>query len=190
MTSTSSFNASNWISTNCTGAQNLLPETIVVVANFALMWNFFEGVMCKRQAGVVAFEQCIAEISGRVVHHDGIEEAITFWTFRYWTGTEFQDHFNDLHFRKSDRKDHVEAVLRGDMADFGSKILAVLIIVYRLRNNLFHGIKTIDMLNDQAKNLDMGCRALAAVLEVSGTHLVRGHKEANKSFERTGNVRA
>lgn len=43
-----------------------------------------------------------------------------------------------------------------------------MIIVYRLRNNLFHGLKEIPTLNDQIPNLDMACRALAAILSAYG----------------------
>jgi hypothetical protein len=42
-----------------------------------------------------------------------------------------------------------------------------MIIVYRLRNNLFHGLKSISTLNDQVTNLDMACRALAAIVKAS-----------------------
>lgn len=48
----------------------------------------------------------------------------------------------------------------------------VMIIVYRLRNNLFHGLK-IDMLNDQAASLDIAAGALAGILEASENYLLR-----------------
>ena len=40
-----------------------------------------------------------------------------------------------------------------------------MIIVYRLRNNLFHGLKSIPTLNDQVANLNMACRALASIVQ-------------------------
>jgi hypothetical protein len=49
--------------------------------------------------------------------------------------------------------------------DAPSQLLAVLIIVYRLRNNLFHGLKTLWMLNDQIFNLDKASRTLAAIVK-------------------------
>jgi len=47
-------------------------------------------------------------------------------------------------------------------------VLASLIIVYRLRNNLFHGLKEIGALNEQVQNLDVACRVLAIVLLLAG----------------------
>ena len=51
-------------------------------------------------------------------------------------------------------------------------MLALMIIVYRLRNNLFHGIKSVHMLNDQVQNLDNASHCLAAILESTRSHLV------------------
>lgn len=173
MTTNPSFSAGNWIAANCVGAHRLHSETVGVVSNFTLMWNFFEGTACQNNANIRTFESLAEKISQHDPHLEGLEQAIKFWTFRYWTGSEFMDRFNDLRFRQNDRRDHVEAVLRGEKSDLASQLLAVMIIVYRLRNNLFHGLKTVDMLNDQAANLDMACRALASVLEASGNYLVQ-----------------
>ena len=182
---TNPFSANNWIAANCVGANQLHPDTVDVVSSFTLMWNFFEGVACDNHANIQTF----ARLSEKIGHHDaqmkGLEEAVKFWTFRYWTRSEFRDRFNGLHFRPNDRKDHVEAVLRGEKVDPTSKLLAVMILVYRLRNNLFHGIKTVDMLNDQAANLDMACRALACVLEASENYLVQKQPESDEPLHPT-----
>jgi hypothetical protein len=50
-----------------------------------------------------------------------------------------------------------------------------MIIVYRLRNNLFHGLKSIDMLNEQVDNLNMAAKCLAAILESLPSRWVRAH---------------
>ena len=76
--------------------------------------------------------------------------------------------FDGLEFRPNDREALVRAVLSGTDIDAHSQLLAVMIIIYRLRNNLFHGLKTISMLNDQVSNLDMACRMLASVVKASG----------------------
>lgn len=179
MTAQPLFNASSWITANCVGAHDLRPETIDVVANFALMWNFFEGAVCDNRANIPVLERVSEEIGRNFAHNNGIERVVKFWTSRYWTGTEFRNLFDDLHFRKCDRREIVEAVLRGDRVDFASKLFAVLIIVYRLRNNLFHGLKTIDTLNDQVANLNMACCALASVLELRDVDLIRDQNEPN-----------
>jgi hypothetical protein len=42
-----------------------------------------------------------------------------------------------------------------------------MIIIYRLRNNLFHGLKQIDSLNEQIPNLTIASQALAAIVQIS-----------------------
>lgn len=182
MTTNTSFSAGNWIVANCVGADHLHPESVDVVSNFTLMWNLFEGIACQNHANIKTFESLAEKIAQHDPHLEGVDDAISFWTFRYWTGSNFRDRFNDLRFRPNDRRDHVEAVLRKEKTDSASQLLAVMIIVYRLRNNLFHGLKTVDMLNDQAANLDMACRALAAVLEASGNYPVHRQVEPNERF--------
>ena len=82
------------------------------------------------------------------------------------------DRFERLEFRSADCREHVEAVLRSEKKDPESQLLAVMIIIYRLRNNLFHGLKEMDTLNGQVPNLTMACRVLAAIVKVSKAPMI------------------
>ena len=161
------FDAKTWIIDNCADAQALAPQTLQVVSNFTLMWNLFENTVCNNAAKIGTFDT-IAEV---IAQHDDlpdeVRDGVRFWTQRYRTGSEFNSLFKGLKFRKNDRQELVKAVLGGTQNDARSQLLAVMIIVYRLRNNLFHGLKTISMLNDQVSNLDTACKALAGVLAAS-----------------------
>lgn len=99
---------------------------------------------------------------------------------RYCTTDGFGDRFEGLYFRSNDRRNHVESVLVEGPASLKDMLLALMIIVYRLRNNLFHGLKTLDTLNDQVQNLAVASRCLAAVLEAVPSRflLVRRQKTA------------
>jgi hypothetical protein len=161
------FSAKHWINTNCFGGDILKPEAVDVISNFTLMWNLFEGVVCDNHADIRVFEKLSAKIAQRASLSSEIEDGVRFWSARYLTDAGFNDLFQGLHFRPRDCREHVEAVLRSEKNDPRSQLLAVMIIIYRLRNNLFHGLKTIDTLNDQVPNLAMACRALAAIMQVS-----------------------
>jgi hypothetical protein len=129
--------------------------------------NLFEGALCNNHAGTQAFENLAIEIAQRARHSVEIGDCVRFWSDRYLTDTGFNDLFQSLNFRPRDFREHVEAVLRREKNDLRSQLLAVMIIIYRLRNNLLHGLKTIDTLNDQVSNLNMACRALAAIMKAS-----------------------
>jgi hypothetical protein len=161
------FSAKNWINTNCFGGDTLKRATVDVVSNFTLMWNLFEGIVCDNHADIRAFEKVAEKIAQRASLFPEIEEGVRFWSARYFTGARFNDLFQGLHFRPRDCREHVEAVLRSEKNDPQSQVLSVMIIIYRLRNNLFHGLKTIDTLNNQVPNLTMACRALAAIMQAS-----------------------
>lgn len=49
------FDATLWITENMLGGTELRPETTTAVANFTMMWNLFEGVVCGNHANVRKF---------------------------------------------------------------------------------------------------------------------------------------
>jgi len=93
----------------------------------------------------------------------------------------FGHRFEDLYFRPNDRWIHVESVLEENSANLQDKLFALMIIVYRLCNNLFHDLKTLETLNDPVQNLVTASRCLAAVLEAIPSRFVsvRRQRAAN-----------
>lgn len=65
----------------------------------------------------------------------------------------------------------VENVLLNNDNSTINRIHAILLITYRLRNNLFHGAKDIRYLDGQRENLRFASHLLKTVLEVSGRHI-------------------
>jgi hypothetical protein len=173
VTTIPSFSAKDWIDTNCRGGHALRPESVAVISSFTLMWNIFEGAVCRTDANIRLLEEHAKEIAQRRLLLPDIECGVQFWRQRYVTGATFNNRFKRL-FRPKEKKprEHVEAVLLSKQNDPESQLLAVMIVIYRLRNNLFHGLKQIDELNDQVQNLTMACRVLAAIVEVSWAHMI------------------
>ena len=56
-----------------------------------------------------------------------------------------------------------------------------MIIIYRLWNILFHGLKTLEMLNDQVQNLANATRCLAAILEAIPTRWIARQRDREAS---------
>ncbi|MEG6992810.1 hypothetical protein V1979_38690, partial [Pseudomonas aeruginosa] len=61
-------------------------------------------------------------------------------------------HFPYLNLRPSDHPGLVQAVIEGANNDPRDRMLGLLMIVWRLRNNLFHGAKWAYQLRDQREN--------------------------------------
>jgi hypothetical protein len=167
MSAVAIFDAKAWIAAICAGGTVLTAETLSVVSNFTLMWNLFEHFLCDDDARPQKFSAIAGSIPDDDRLLNDIRCGLQFWTRRYRAGSEFNSDFRGLKFRANDGQRHVEAVLSGAASGAHCEILAVLFIVHRLRNNLFHGLKTLDTLNDQVCNLDMACRALGAIMVAS-----------------------
>ena len=172
MTTVPSFSAKHWIDTNSRGGQALARESVDAVSNFTLMWNIFEGAVCGTNAKIPVFEKCANKIGRHSSLPRAIEDGVRFWRQRYVTEGEFNRQFERLWSWPRDSRKHVEAVLRSEKNDPESQLLAVMIVIHRLRNNLFHGRKEINTLNDQVCNLTMACQVLAAIVEASGTPMI------------------
>ena len=169
----STFSAKKWIAENLTTAKRLTPETLRAVENFTLMWNVFEGLLCNTHADIKTFKDLAAEIVKRRRCRAEIARIFTYYQKRYYVKKGFTEHFTGLRFRSKSQKEFVETVVRGKKSDFESRVLAVLIILHRIRNNLFYGLQSLDMLNSQAFNLYVACRTLATIIEAHGRHFKR-----------------
>lgn len=167
----SEFSAHEWIATRLVSAEHLNPVALKAVENFTLMWNVFEGLLCNNRANVKRLEIVAQEISSNHKCQSQMESLFRYYIDRYYNQTGFTDAFRTLNFRSGDREEEVAAILTCENPDFKSKVFALLIILYRIRNNLFHGLKSIDMLNRQAVNLNVACNALAIIIEAHGSHL-------------------
>lgn len=177
MSPSHAFDAKHWITENMLGGTELRPEATSAVASFTMMWNLFEGVVCRNHANVKEFERlaaCLADAPVDEGDLGSLEDCLAFWSFRYRNPEGFSSRLDGLHFRPNDRREVVEDVLLGNRRDLKDKLLSLMVIVYRLRNNLFHGLKTIDMLNDQVQNLNTASQCLGTLLRATRNHLVLG----------------
>lgn len=169
----STFSAKKWIAENLITAKRLTPETLRALENFTLMWNAFEGLLCNTHADVKTFKDLAAEIVKRRRCKAELERIFAYYQKRYYIKKGFTEHFVGLRFHSKSQKEFVEAVVRGKRKDFESRILALLLILQRIRNNLFQGLHSLDVLNSQAFNLYVACRALATLIEAHGRHFKR-----------------
>ncbi len=72
---------SEWIQENFKESARIEQDTIDVVADFALIWNLFEGVECSTRAGIQQFERFANSVSDQVP--DALlNELLTFWKYK------------------------------------------------------------------------------------------------------------
>ena len=71
-----------------------------------------------------------------------------------------------MHLRSNDHRALVEKVLKGQSTDDTEIVSAILIIVFRLRNNLFHGVKWSYGIRGQLENFRNANNVLMSVIEM------------------------
>ena len=98
-------------------------------------------------------------------------DCLSYFKRRYIDHDEFNQYFFDLKFRKNDNQNLVEAVLKGSCRGVGDTVATLLIIVYRLRNNLFHGEKWAYGIQGQLSNFKHANSLLMTALDVYGDGL-------------------
>lgn len=95
---------------------------------------------------------------------------LQFFRSRYFESGEPTSHFPGLNLRKNDHPSMVRAVLDGTNQNPEDCVAAVLIVIYRLRNNLFHGAKWGNGLADQLDNFTHANTALMSALMTEETN--------------------
>lgn len=137
-----------WINTRF--GVNLQEEDITNIKDFSLIWNVFEG------CGVFSANFSITKLESHIqnINFDLIEfqNQFTYFRDRYVTNGQTNNRFESLNFRRTDRKQFVADVLCDNLTTSRDIILALAIVVYRLRNNFFHGNKDIRVIDQQKEN--------------------------------------
>ena len=147
------MNAIEWLDQNAPGFSNLSGHERDAIMHFALLWSLFEANALKTHGNAKA----IVDLAGYWaaegdLTHDSFDVPLAYFRNRYVENEEFSYHFGHLNFRDGDKQVLVERVLKGESDDPADIAAAVLIIVYRYRNNYLHGVKWAYELKGQLDN--------------------------------------
>jgi len=165
MSVTKGFKVFDWLKSYFPYA-NVVEEDMPNVLHFCLMWSLFESRICERHASVGKMKGFTKRLNSmKALKQEDFDPYLLYFQKRYLRNGKTNDRFDKLRI-SSVYRDHVESVLKKEETENASIILALLIIIYRLRNNLFHGEKPIITLQDQNIHLNVANRFLAKVLDL------------------------
>lgn len=106
-------------------------------------------------------EESLNEIEFQPVN---FENSLAYLKERYVTDDNTNERFEHLRITPVERKEFVKRVLLEKDENTSNIILALAIIVYRYRNNLFHGEKDFMLLNEQEQNFSVANQILMSIL--------------------------
>ncbi|MGQ3241732.1 hypothetical protein [Shinella sp.] len=133
---------------------------------FALLWSLFESRLMGNDANARRIAQAVErwETDG-VLCAELYDAEVAYFRERYFQNGELTFRFDNLQLRRQDMPDLVAACIRGDAGSARDRVLTTLIIVWRYRNNLFHGEKWAYDLQGQLANFSCANAVLMRVLE-------------------------
>ena len=131
------------------------------IKDFSLLWNIFENLVCNRNCSINQMEESLNQIEFQLVD---FESSLVYFKERYTADNNTNERFEHLRIVPNVRKEFVKQVLLGNNNDTSNIILALAIIVYRYRNNLFHGEKNFMLLNEQEENFSIANQVIKSIL--------------------------
>ena len=111
-------------------------EEIIEARNFAILWPLFENKICSRNCNY----NTILKASKTLQICE--EKLLPIWTFfcnRYLTDGKVNQNFTGLRLAK--KLNEMRIIIETPNPSFKQQLFFCLYVVYRFRNNLFHGEK-------------------------------------------------
>lgn len=142
-----------WLSNKVPGFAGLSIEERDAIVDFSFLWSLFEGTEMNRNCNVHTIRKYVTglERQGRLVDFD-CETYLKYLKNRFYQNGSVTDHFAHLHLERNNNPEEVVEALSSENTTKVVKVIGCLIVIYRLRNNLFHGEKWQYQLQDQKNN--------------------------------------
>ncbi|WP_319586763.1 hypothetical protein [uncultured Desulfobulbus sp.] len=163
------MNPIQWLEQNAPGFKALSEKERAAITHFALLWSFFEARALSTRGSSRAILALIHDWSaqGRL-RTEPFAESLLYFQQRYYVNGAETHHLAGLNLRPNDCRDLVHAVLKGENSNPADRIAVLLIVVYRLRNNLFHGAKWAYEIQGQLDNFTHANVTLMNALSIVG----------------------
>lgn len=164
------MDAIQWLEANATGFVALRPDERAAPMHFSLLWSYFEAEALRTNGSSNSVSAWVRDLNTRgKLNPTAFSPALDYFKDRYYQGGQFTHHFRALRLRANDSPDLVRAVLSGNNLDPVDSVVALFIIIYRFRNNYFHGPKWAYNLQGQLRNFTAANSSLMAAMDMERT---------------------
>lgn len=156
----------DWLRTNAHGFNRLTNEEVSAISDFSLLWSLFESRLLNARGSAAAICNAVDRWTKEdTLDAPSFDPELAYFRQRYFAHGDLTEHFHHLHLHNNDQEAFVRAVVDGSDNDPRNCVAAVLIIIFRYRNNLFHGVKWQYMLAGQLGNFTAANCVLMKVLD-------------------------
>ena len=155
-----------WLEARVPGFVDLSAEERNAIFHFALLWSLFEAKALDTHASARSILALIHEWSANgSLGAEAFQDSLRYFRLRYFQNGQPSHHFQGLHLRDNDSPELVRSVLTSENNNPADSVAVLLIVIYRLRNNLFHGVKWAYGIHDQLENFTWANTALMLALD-------------------------
>lgn len=155
-----------WLELKVPEFANLSEIEKSAIFDFSILWSFFEGTKLNGKANVLTIKSFVNNLDIDSLESLDISEYLTYLRQRYFHNSTFTQRYEALHLERSGNPPEVEQMLRGcSCTQSEVNLKGCLIIIYRLRNNLFHGDKWNYNLVDQETNFSKASKFLMNLMD-------------------------
>lgn len=144
--------------------------------NFVILWNLFESRFFERNFKTSDIDEAFKQVN---IPKSAIEAAFLYIKNNYINKMdEPNERFSKLGFRNLSKDKNketqdeilVKSILKDSNATLEEKKKAIIIVIYRYRNNFFHGVKDIASLTLQKDRFEFANEFLKAALQAYNPH--------------------
>lgn len=158
-----------WLEDYAPGFRSLPAQDRNAILHFAFLWSLFESRVMSNFARADRIRTKVDEwTAAGTLQAELYDGEMRYFRDRYFSDDALTYHFSHLALRPTDHPELVRSVIEGANNDPRDRVLALLMIVWRLRNNLFHGGKWSYELRGQLENFNHANSVLMRLLERHG----------------------
>ncbi|MGE4501229.1 MAG: hypothetical protein AB7C96_12845 [Hydrogenovibrio sp.] len=144
---------SAWLSRKVPEFANLEPDEKNAIYDFSLLWSFFEGSKLNCNCNVKEIRRFVSQLNQRGrIDSFNIDKYVQYLQTRYYVDGRLTDHYKKLYLERSGNPAEVLEMLCNERCSTAVQLIGCLVVVFRLRNNLFHGEKWQYQIQGQLKN--------------------------------------
>lgn len=154
-----------WLQLRVPEFNELTAEDRNAISDFTFLWALFEGTDLNCNCNMQAIRGHVSRLNENdKLGSMDLEPYVEYFVGRYYPDGEYSHHFPYLRFGSNVPEEVIE-LFNDEAAAISTKAIGCLAIIYRLRNNLFHGEKWKYSLSDQRSNFTLANSFLREMMD-------------------------
>jgi hypothetical protein len=164
----------NWLKKQAPGFGDLPPDDLNAIMHFSLLWSLFETRALNTNGNATAIVAAAKRWDDHsLLTQETFRAENKYFRDRYCKNEKFTFCFSSLHIECFNKKTQelVKRFLKNKCSHQWEAVAGLLLVIYRFRNNFFHGPKWAYDFRDQGNNFNHANAALMQAIELENARV-------------------